>query len=272
MARLAASRARHANTSKGGEVGTNRLLERLRHVFVWAIKKRKLKETPFRIGVVSVVEMNGDAEAPRSRRLIGDEESRLLANANPHLYALITAAVTTGLRRGELLSLQWWQVREPKGEIFIPGPKAKTATARTVPLAPRLKAVLAMRRQAPDGQQHGPYAYVFGNEVGEQVKDIKTAWGATCRRAKITDVHFHDLRREAGSRWHEAGVSLVQVQAWLGHTNISQTSTYLGVSLTGTEAAKRLLETAEGFAHESHKPAQRGSEQLPTNTAQLVVM
>ena len=53
-ARLAASRAACANTkrqnSKHGEVGANRLLSRLRHLFVWAIKRRHVTETPFRLG------------------------------------------------------------------------------------------------------------------------------------------------------------------------------------------------------------------------------
>ena len=44
--------------------------------------------------------------------------------------------------------------------------------------------------------------------------------------AKI-NLHFHDLRREAGSRWLEGGVPLHKVRDWLGHSNIAQTSTYL---------------------------------------------
>ena len=41
------------------------------------------------------------------------------------------------------------------------------------------------------------------------------------------NLHFHDLRREAGSRWLDGGVPLHVVRDWLGHSNISQTSTYL---------------------------------------------
>ena len=69
---------------------------------------------------------------------------------------------------------------------------------------------------------------------------MKTAWNGwngTCRRAKIEDLHFHDLRREAGSRWMDAGVPLATIQRWLGHANVSQTSTYLAASLGGDEAA-----------------------------------
>ena len=48
---------------------------------------------------------------------------------------------------------------------------------------------------------------MFGNEVGERVGRVMTAWRAECRRAKITDLHFHDLRREFASRLLESGAS-----------------------------------------------------------------
>jgi len=136
-----------------------------------------------------------------------------------------------------------------------------------------------MRRTGPDGQPNGPDAFVFGNECGEQSKSINTAWRLACKRAKITDLHFHDLRRECGSRWHEAGVPLVQIQAWLGHSNIVQTSTYLAVSLAGTDEALRLVEAFEangGFAHHAHKPpagaAADGSDVDAAPAAEPVVM
>jgi integrase len=74
-------------------------------------------------------------------------------------------------------------------------------------------------------KEHGPKAYVFG-VFDEPVKSTKTAWKAACRRARVTGLHFHDLRREFGSRLLESGATLAEVQLALGHTNIKQTSTY----------------------------------------------
>ena len=88
-----------------------------------------------------------------------------------------------------------------------------------------------MRRLDPAGKQHPSTAYVFGNEIGQRVTTIKTAWRLACRRAGIEGLHFHDLRREAGSRWLEGGVGLHVVRDWLGHTTIEQTSTYLSSTL-----------------------------------------
>jgi len=99
---------------------------------------------------------------------------------------------------------------------------------------------------------------VFGTVTGERVLSFKRAWQTAVLKAhghkptylaganlstesraalRAIDLHFHDLRREAGSRWLDAGVPLHQIQAWLGHTNIAQTSTYLAVTDAGADDA-----------------------------------
>ena len=50
---------------------------------------------------------------------------------------------------------------------------------------------------------------------------------------RAVDLHFHDLRHEAGCRWLEAGWPIHHVQEMLGHTNLSQTSTYLHAAERG---------------------------------------
>ncbi len=124
-----------------------------------------------------------------------------------------------------------------------------------------------MRRADPDGQTFGPDAYVFGNEVGEPVKSIKTAWKLACRRAGITGLHFHDLRRECGSRLLETpGVPLTAVRDWLGHRTIDMTNTYLSTTIAKLQAgcakvdsarkraaASQLRRCPAQFAHGLHK-------------------
>ena len=101
-----------------------------------------------------------------------------------------------------------------------------------------------MRRYDPEGRSYRPPRTSSGNELGEQLKSLKTAWRLACKRAKLADLHFHDLRREAGSRWLEGGVPLQTVRDWLGHTNISQTGTYLESTLQGQHEAMRRFEAA----------------------------
>ena len=95
----------------------------------------------------------------------------------------------------------------------------------------RLVAVLDMARYGPAGHLFGPEAYVFGSAVGARTKSVKAAWGTLCRKTGIRDLHFHDLRHEAGSRFLEAGWPLHEVQYMLGHADIKTTSTYLNVTL-----------------------------------------
>jgi integrase len=221
-------------------VAGNRDLALLRAMFNWAVLGGLLAHSPFRIGDVTAVRLS--REEARSRRLQPGESERLLLAAGG-LCDLIVAALETGCRKGELLSLQWHQVR---AQLFLPAGKTKAKKDRRVPISTELARVLAARRNDPAGEPLPSDAYVFGDEVGRQRHSIKTAWAATCKRAEITGLHFHDLRREAGSRWMDAGVSLAEIQRWLGHANISQTSTYLGASLGNDDAAMRAFEERIG--------------------------
>jgi integrase len=214
-----------------GEVGINRLLARLRHVFSWAIRNGYTDATPFRRHGETVVTLETRAETARTRRLQPGEEERLVRHAEPHLRALMAAALSTSCRLGELLGMQWRQVhRDEHGVavwIALAASQTKTNTAREIPIGSRLRAALEMRKHGPDGKDHGADDYVFGNECGEEIKSIKTAWRATCRRAGISNLHFHDLRREFGSRLLESGADQHDVRDFLGHANITTTSRYL---------------------------------------------
>lgn len=249
---------------KGGVATSNRDLGLLRATFNWAILLGYMDTTPFKKATVTVVKQS--KETSRRRRLEGDEGERLLQACDPvllnpktkapqflqpppRLRPIVEAALETGCRRGELLSLQWWQVKDLDGlnpQLDLPASKTKTKRDRVVPISGRLKAILEMRRNDPAGEPQGPQAYVFGNEIGRRRGSIRTAWRLACRRAGIVDLHFHDLRREAGSRWLEGGVPLQVVRDWLGHTNISQTSTYLESTFAGQHDAMRRFEEARG--------------------------
>lgn len=252
-----------------GPVGTNRLLEHLRAMFSWAVRVGYVEASPFKRNGEAVVKFS--EEHSRSRRLDADadEEASLLAACAPHLRAVVEAALETGMRRGEILSLQWSQIDgltvkpspsgtswtlawAPRAEIVLPWTKTKTKRDRRIPVSSRLRAVLDLRRFDPAGQPLPTDAYVFGNAIGQRVRDIGRAWETAVLRSHghppkftatanltpegraaldVIDLHFHDLRREAGSRWLEGGVPIHVVRDWLGHTSIAQTSTYLAGSV-----------------------------------------
>jgi integrase len=253
---------------KGGVLTTNRDLALLRAAFNWGIRLDYVATTPFKKFTETVVKLS--KESSRRRRLEGDEGDRLLQACDPlllnpktkaplfltgqqprpRLRPVVEALLETGCRIGELLSLQWWQVKDLVGSnprLDLPASKTKTKRDRVVPISGRLQKILELRRNDLAGEPHGPQAYVFGNEIGERTLSIKTAWRLTCKRAGIVGLRIHDLRREAGSRWLEGGVPLQVVREWLGHSNISQTSTYLESTLTGQHDAMRRFEATRAL-------------------------
>jgi integrase len=192
-------------------------------------------------------------EQARYRRLHDGEEKRLMLVAKEHLQACISAALETGMRRGEVLGLQWKDIRfdgNGVAEWTVLRPETtKTDRSRTIPVSGGMAVLLDRLRKDPNGNDHPLDAYVFGNAVGEHQDSIKTSWTTTCRRAGIADLHFHDLRREAASRWFEAGVPLHHIRDLLGHADISTTSRYL--SVTPTEL-QRSMKMAEQFRQNRH--------------------
>jgi integrase len=286
--------------SKGGECGTNRMLSRLRHVFSWAIAEGYINETPFKRGSVSVIRMATSAENARTRRLepsvtLPDgsvregEEARLLKHATPHLRALIVAALSTGCRLGELLSLQWSQVRRDEKDqarwLVLEAAKTKTAETRTIPIGPRLRAELDMRRHAADGEDHPQTAYIFGNEAGEQVNSVRRAWDTAVLKAhghepvwaapgklapesravlRTINLHFHDLRRQFACTLLESGADLHDVRDFLGHANITTTSRYVqSTPLRLERVLNRMEGVADGFAHGSHNATTEATATTP---------
>lgn len=282
-----------------GKVAMNRDCQALRAILNWSVARGLIDCTPFTRGGVATVKRA--PENRRSRRLQPGEGERLLAacpqpadpTREPHpIRSLIEAALETGCRRGELLSLQWANVRldGARPAIVLVAQKTKTRTQREVPISARLRAVLEHRRHGADGEPHPLTAHVFGRSDGEPITEFKRAWQSVRlrahghtpvyqkRTAKLTPecqeqlrkvgLHFHDLRREAGSRWLDAGIPLHTIQRWLGHTNISQTSTYLAVTDTGSHEAMarfdalRLMASGERSKEQADASSSEGSLQI----------
>jgi integrase len=219
----------------------------------WAVDKGYLPR-PWLSGKVlkkggSIARQKG---ARRDRRLIPDvlddggrlqkpgEERRLLSVASAWLQNLIIAALESCCRRGELLSLQWHDVSLSRGQLTIRAENTKANTMRQIPISPRLRAVLTMLEHDPAGHPQAPAAFVFGDTIGRKICDPKKRWVRACRAAGVENLHFHDLRHEAGSRLSEAGWPLHHVQHMLGHQDAKTTSIYLNATIQElTDSMKR---------------------------------
>ena len=78
--------------------------------------------------------------------------------------------------------------------------------------------------------------FVFTSDrTGRAIVEIKRAFRACCRLAGIEDLHFHDLRHTAATRWAEAGMQIAIIAELLGHADLRMTSRYTHA----TDYAKR---------------------------------
>ncbi|MDP7241736.1 MAG: site-specific integrase [Rhodospirillales bacterium] len=147
-------------------------------------------------------------DQPRQRRLKDGELARLLEGCQRGrtllLRPLVQLAVETGMRRGELLNIHWEDINFEKRTLRIP--ITKNGHARTIPLT--LTAISVLR----DLPQNGD-----GRAIPTTGNAIRLAWCRLTRRVGIDDLHFHDLRHEAISRFFEMGLSVPEVALISGH-------------------------------------------------------
>jgi integrase len=125
-------------------------------------------------------------------------------------------ALTTGMRRGEILGLKWDYVRLESRFIILP--ITKNNTSRVVPINDTLHRILSEMPQKS--------GYVFGNGNGGHVGDIKHSFTSACKRAGITDFRFHDLRHTYASHLAMRGVHIRALQELLGHKTLIMTQRY----------------------------------------------
>jgi len=156
----------------------------------------------------------------RTRRLESGEYEALSRAAtrctNPYIWPCIEIAVETGMRRSEILSLQWDNVDlETRIALLL---DTKNGSKRHVPLT--AKAVEVLRSLAQE-QKH-----VF------PISDysVRHGWDRLVKRACITGLRFHDLRHEAVSRFFELGLSVPEVAAISGHKDFRMLSSYTHIS------------------------------------------
>lgn len=200
---LADFRDRRLETVKPATV--RRDLALLSHVFEVA-----RKEWGFRTASNPVKDIRQPpVQNARSRRLEPGEYDMLLDAAsrsrNPYISAIIRLAVETGLRRGELVALSWPCVDLDHSIARIP--VTKTGRPRAIPLTDEAVAILRLL-----SRDHGDVS-VFPISANA----LKLAWQHIVKRAGLLDLHFHDLRHEAVSRFFELGLSLTEVALISGH-------------------------------------------------------
>ncbi len=170
----------------------------------------------------------------RQRRVSQDEWKRLLEASsrctNRFLRPVATFALETGMRRGELLNARWRDIDWSTSTLLIP--VTKSGEPRTIPLSDAARCVLAeVAIDWCDG------ARIFPTSA----EAVKLGWKRWTKRAGVVDLHFHDLRHEAVSRFFERGLSVPEVALISGHKDPRMLFRY--THLKAAEVARKLNAT-----------------------------
>lgn len=168
--------------------------------------------------------------AGRVRYLSDRERNRLLkavkASDHPHLNAIVLTALTTGARRGEILSLRWKDVDFTSKRAVLH--RTKNNERRSLPLVPQvvtaLKELLRVRRIDSD--------LIFVDPESGQLGyfHFENAWRAARTAAEVKDFRFHDLRHSCASYLAMNGATTGEIAAVLGHKTLAMVKRYSHLS------------------------------------------
>lgn len=201
--------------------------------------------------IVPKFPINTSAEVERDRVMSFEEETAILAacaDVEPlayvragrkvvsahrtnrgHLKAVIVIAVDTAMRAGEIFSLTWADVDLDGRTITIQSKNSKTQRMRKIGMTPRVGDAL---KALPSGK---PADLVF------RIKTARKAFATACERAKVKDLHFHDLRHTATTRMIRAGIPHTEVMKITGHTQMRTFLRYLNLGDSTLKTTADLL-------------------------------
>ena len=225
-------------------------------------------------------------ENNRWLRYLSKKECKALINAcSPHLRPIVITALNTGMRKEEILSLEWERHIDLRhGFIFLD--KTKNGERRETPINQTLREAL----QGIVRRIDSPFAFV--DKEGKRFQDVKRSFATALKKAEvercpecnqerqktdtkepgncpscgvkmerrgIKDFRFHDLRHTFASHLVMAGIDITTVKELLGHKTLTTTLRYahlapahkvkaveaLQEAMTGTPTIQKLYNSKE---------------------------
>lgn len=163
-------------------------------------------------------------------------------------YLLVKITATYGLRRSEVLGLQWNSINFERDTLQIAHTVVKvnktvckdktknSSSFRSFPLIPEIKELLIKEkaRQKINRKEFGkeymesPYIFVWDNGKPYSTDYVSRHFGILLKNCNLPHIRFHDLRHSCASILLSRGFTLKDVQEWLGHADIGVTANIYG--------------------------------------------
>jgi len=232
---LCAEKLRH-----GFKSGTVRLMYRILHVALKdAVRKKRLA-----LNVCDAVDLPRLIQHEIQPLTMEQAQTLLDAARQGRLECLLTVAIVTGMRIGELLALRWSEIDLTNGILQVrhtvnrikgfgiteSEPKTESSK-RSITLPPFVIDALVQHRASQNeariraGTKWQELGLVFPNTLGGYLRRPKlhTMYKKLLKEAGLPDIRFHDLRHSAATIFLSMGVHPKIVQELLGHSDITLT-------------------------------------------------
>jgi len=173
----------------------------------------------------------------------------------PHLVDFVRLGLHTGMRKGEMLGLEWSRVDLTEGLVYLGREHQKNGKLGSVPLNGEARQAILARatyrtKYCPDSP------WVFCNKDGGRIQNVKHGFATACGRAGLKNFRPHDLRHTCAAWLVQAGVSIREVAELLRHSDIRITMRYAHLAPEQVRAAVERLEPIT--SHSGHTESRRG--------------
>ena len=161
----------------------------------------------------------------------------------------VLMAAFYGLRRSEIMGLKWDSIDFDANtitiahvvvEVSIDGkdtivakdrPKNKKSY-RTLPLVPEYRRLLLQMKKHQEeyrelcGNCYHESDYIYVNDLGEPIRPnyVSQHFKLVLKNNNLREITFHELRHTCASLLLKSGISMKDIQAWLGHSNYNTTA------------------------------------------------
>lgn len=193
-------------------------------------------------------------------RYLQPGELRAALEASPEwLRPIVALAACTGMRRSELLGLRWLDVDLTHSRVMLV--QTKNGEGRIVYLNETAKTAIGSLPVSADTRST---ELLFQGFTGEQVS---MAFARACKRLRISDFRFHDLRHTAASWLRMQGADIHTVALLLGHKDLRMAARYQHLSPAFLAEAVARLDTVFGLPRHHSVTTLAGAPSVEALTA-----